>query len=104
MGMANLLCNYQLEILDRRDYLAILKNYVHSHYRKLPDGRRVNWLDENLNPFTGEWLSRSILEKWNWRGDKSGYERGKDYNHSTFCDLIISGLIGIKPRVDDVRR
>ena len=26
--------------------------------------------------------------------DKGGKERGKDYNHSTFCDLIINGLIG----------
>ena len=27
-------------------------------------------------------------------------ERGKDYNHSSFCDLVISGLIGIQPQVD----
>ena len=29
-------------------------------------------------------------------------ERGKDYNHSGFCDLIISDLLGIKPRSDDI--
>jgi hypothetical protein len=23
-------------------------------------------------------------------------ERGKDYNHSTFCDLIIAGLVGLR--------
>jgi hypothetical protein len=28
-------------------------------------------------------------------------ERGKDYNHSTFCDLIITGLVGLRPRADD---
>ena len=28
-------------------------------------------------------------------------ERGKDYNHSTYCDLIITGLIGLRPRVDE---
>ena len=28
---------------------------------------------------------------------KGGKDRGKDYNHSAFIDLIISGLIGIKP-------
>ena len=27
-------------------------------------------------------------------------ERGKDYNHSTFCDLVISGLCGLVPRQD----
>ena len=26
--------------------------------------------------------------------DKELEERGKDYNHSTFCDLVINGLIG----------
>ncbi|MFW5830659.1 MAG: glycosyl hydrolase family 65 protein [Prolixibacteraceae bacterium] len=27
-----------------------------------------------------------------------GEERAKDYNHSTYCDLIISGLVGIRPQ------
>ncbi len=27
-------------------------------------------------------------------------ERGKDYNHSSFCDLVISGLLGLQPQVD----
>jgi hypothetical protein len=30
-----------------------------------------------------------------------GPERGKDYNHSTYCDLIITGLVGLRPRADD---
>jgi hypothetical protein len=29
------------------------------------------------------------------------HERGKDYNHSTFCDLIVTGLAGLRPRADD---
>ena len=28
---------------------------------------------------------------------KGGKNRGKNYNHSTFIDLIISGLIGLQP-------
>ena len=27
-------------------------------------------------------------------------ERGKDYNHSTFCDLVVSGLCGIGADAD----
>lgn len=27
-------------------------------------------------------------------------ERGKDYNHSSFCDLVISGLVGVQPQTD----
>jgi hypothetical protein len=97
MGLANLLGGYEQAVVSRKDYLALLKIYAHSHYRLRPDGKRVNWLDENLDPFTGEWLARSILEKWGWRADKGGRERGKDYNHSTFCDLVISGLVGVRP-------
>ena len=48
---------------------------------------------------TGVWLSRDILMRWNhtnvlgvsntsWPVEKGGKERGKDYNHSTFCDLV----------------
>ena len=27
--------------------------------------------------------------------------RGRDYNHSTYCDLVITGLVGLRPRADD---
>ena len=33
---------------------------------------------------------------------QGGKERGKDYNHSTYCDLVINGLIGLRPRADNV--
>jgi hypothetical protein len=65
------------------------------------DGTVVPWIDENLNPFTGDWISRSRLKVWRngtWSAGKGGVERGKDYNHSTYCDLIISGLTGIRPQ------
>ena len=82
--------------LTREDYFELLQTYSKSHRMHLNDGSEVCWIDENLNPFTGEWLARKImLEK-----GSSIHERGKDYNHSTFCDLIISGLIGLEPRGD----
>jgi len=27
---------------------------------------------------------------------------GDHYNHSTYCDLIITGLVGLRPRADDI--
>lgn len=48
-----------------------------------------------MEPKHGDWSSRTLLREWGWREDKGGYEQGKDYNHSTFCDLVISGLVGI---------
>lgn len=86
-------------------YFRLLKTYSDSHRRVLPNGKIVPWIDENLNPFTGEWLARSRLEHWTdggWDTGKGGYERGKDYNHSTFCDLVISGLFGFGFDEEDV--
>ena len=31
-----------------------------------------------------------------WQKELGGKERGKDYNHSTFVDLVISGLVGAR--------
>ncbi len=33
---------------------------------------------------------------------QGGVERGKDYNHSGICDLVISDLLGLKAKVNDV--
>ena len=98
--MANLLNNYQQKEVNKEDYFKVLLNYSHSQTRILASGKQVPWIDENLNPYTGEWLSRKRLSTWengNWSAEKGGVERGKDYNHSTFCDLVISGLIGLRP-------
>jgi predicted GH43/DUF377 family glycosyl hydrolase len=104
-ALANLLNNYQQNILGKSDYFACLKTYASSHQLRRDDGTVVPWIDENLDPYTGAWLARTRLEKWKhgtWDKDKGGRERGKDYNHSTFCDLVITGLVGLRPRADDV--
>ena len=101
-ALANVLDNYSQDYVSKADFYEVLKIYAHCHYRTLTDGRKISWIDENIDPFTGTWLARDILEKWNWREDKGGYERGKDYNHSGYCDIIISDLIGIRPREDSI--
>jgi hypothetical protein len=103
-GMANLLNNCRQEVVSRQDYFNLLKVYAQSHQLKLDDGRVVPWIDENLNPTNGDWLSRTRLKSWkngSWDASKGGEERGKDYNHSTYCDLVISGLVGLRPRADE---
>ncbi|OGV60956.1 MAG: hypothetical protein A2283_09905 [Lentisphaerae bacterium RIFOXYA12_FULL_48_11] len=103
-GLANLLNNYSQEFVGKKDYMDILKLYTKSHRFKLDDGRVVPWIDENLNPINGDWISRTRLKNWKngtWDAGKGGEERGKDYNHSTYCDLIINGLIGLRPRADE---
>jgi len=94
-AMGNLLNHYQQDFVGKKDYLDLVRIYAKSHHLKRPDGTVVPWIDEDLHPDTGEWIARSILEK---RGVK---DRGKDYNHSSYCDLVISGLVGLRPRPDD---
>ncbi|WP_207760110.1 MGH1-like glycoside hydrolase domain-containing protein [Bifidobacterium scaligerum] len=81
------------------DFMRELRRYAAIHTRQTAEGDIVDWIDEDLDADTGVWISRDQLEAWGWREDKGGYERGKDYNHSAFCDLIISGLAGV--RVED---
>jgi len=103
-AFANVLNDYPQNSISREDYLEALKTYAKSHHIKRDDGSSIPWIDENLNPFTGDWISRTRLKSWKngtWDPAKGGVERGKDYNHSTYCDLIISGLVGLRPRADD---
>ena len=96
-SLANLLNGPPQEVVGANDYFALLKIYAKSQRLQLPDGRVVPWIDENQNPTNGDWIARTLLIQ-----RKQGpADRGKDYNHSTFCDLVISGLIGLRPRADD---
>ena len=97
VGLANLLNGPEQSVVSRSDYFTVLRNYAVSHRLKRAEGRAVPWIDENLNPLTGDWIARTLLVQ---RGRKIP-ERGKDYNHSTFCDLVISGLVGLRPRSDE---
>jgi hypothetical protein len=101
-AMANLLNNNPQNVVSKSDYLDLLSIYTASHSRTLADGTKIRWLDENLNPYTGEWTSRAILQDWGWQPEKGGFERGKDYNHSSYCDLIITGLVGLRPRENNI--
>jgi len=104
-ALANVLNNYKQDAITKADYFEMLSIYTKSHSLTREDGRVVPWIDENLNPFTGDWIARSCLKTWKdgtWDPGKGGKERGKDYNHSSYCDLIITGLVGLRPRADDI--
>jgi hypothetical protein len=99
-ALANLLNARPHAVPGAQGFFDILKIYAKSQLRRKEDGRIVCWIDENLNPFTGDWLARTRLKTWKngtWSDEKGGPERGKDYNHSTFNDLVITGLVGFRP-------
>lgn len=103
-ALANVLNDYPQQAVSSRDYFETLEIYTKSHRLKREDGTVVPWIGENLNPHDGDWIARTRLKTWkngNWDQAKGGVERGKDYNHSTYCDLIITGLVGLRPRAND---
>ena len=103
-ALANVLNNYSQDVVSEKDYFDQFLKYSRSQRRVCEDGRIIPWIDENQNPYTGDWISRTRLASWKdggWSAEKGGVERGKDYNHSTYCDLLISGLVGIRPQTGD---
>lgn len=78
-AMANVLNNYQQKFVSAEDYFRLLKIYTMSHYK---DG--MPYLAEAYEPDEGYWYVD--------RGARS-----KNYNHSSYCDLIITGLAGLRP-------
>jgi hypothetical protein len=82
-ALANVLRNYPNPPITQQDYFNALLTYVKSHRWEGDKPYIGEYLDEN----TGAWL-------------KGNNPRSRYYNHSTFCDLVISQLVGIVPRED----
>jgi hypothetical protein len=81
-ALANLLHDYSQSVVTSRDYFDAFLTYTHSQHF---DGKP--YIGEYLDETTGQWL-------------KGKQERSRYYNHSTFADLLITGLIGLRPRAD----
>lgn len=84
IGLANLLNDYRQAVMTKHDYYRVLKNYTRGMRR---EGRP--WVGEHYDGMTGRWIH------------EQDYPRGNHYNHSAYNDLLISGLIGLRPRADD---
>ncbi|MBE6534830.1 MAG: hypothetical protein E7678_07720, partial [Ruminococcaceae bacterium] len=80
---ANLLNNYkQNNSFDKGNWFDLLKTYTKSQYKN-----GYPWVAEDLHPITGEWIV--------------DYERSIHYNHSSYNDIVITGLAGIRPADND---
>jgi hypothetical protein len=69
------------------------------HYSE-ENGKTINFIDEVMYPFERVWRTRD----WVKRGNNlvGGNNRGRDYNHSTFIDIVLRGLIGIDPTGEEL--
>lgn len=83
-ALGNVLRHYPQEYVHKRDYFGAFLTYVDSQR----SGGRP-YIGEYLDEVTGSWID-----------GKDG--RSRYYNHSTFADLVITGIIGLRPRADDV--
>lgn len=89
-GLANFLNNYPTGagsgIINSGDYTRLLKQYAQLHYNPKRGG--ILDVEEDYYPDTGSPIV--------------GLKRSPHYFHSGFNDLILSGLVGIRPSADDV--
>lgn len=75
------------------DFYKLFSRYVLAQHIKLADGRLIDWIDEDYDADTNEWIAkRMLIEKNKQIG------RGNYYNHSGFVDPLITGLIGLRPQ------
>jgi hypothetical protein len=93
VALANLLNDPSQTIIGPEEYREVLAGYVRSQHIQLPNGQIIPWIDEDLDPDTGQWIARTILEE----KKQPPANRGRYYNHSGFADLIITGLLGVRP-------
>ena len=79
-ALGNVLRDYPQSCVSKRDYFDNFMAYVRCHrFDAKP------YLGEYLDETTGQWL-------------KGKQERSRYYNHSTFADLVITGIVGLRPR------
>ncbi|KAF5856368.1 hypothetical protein ETB97_007470 [Aspergillus alliaceus] len=89
-GLANFLDHYNTSaaanIVTKTDYTHLLQQYAQIHYNRNRGG--VLNLEEDYDADTGSPIV--------------GLTRSPHYFHSGFVDLVLTGLVGIRPRADDV--
>ncbi len=82
-------------VMTKNDYYRLFARYVLSQHLKLANGREIDWIDEDLDADTDEWIAKNMLI-----AKQKQVGRGNYYNHSGFADPLITGLIGLEPRSD----
>ena len=95
LALANLLNGPAQPYIAKQQYYQLFANYVLSQHIKLPSGRVIDWIDEDLDADTNEWIAKDMLIAKNRQVGRGNY-----YNHSGFADPLITGLIGLRPRAD----
>src|SRR5205085_2616675 len=84
VAMANLLNDYQQDVVTARDWMRLFETYTRTQRK---NGQP--YIAEGANPFTGS-----------WEGFDTPYH-SEHYFHSGYVDLVVTGVVGLRPRADD---
>ncbi|MBO7187439.1 MAG: hypothetical protein J6V68_03485 [Clostridia bacterium] len=93
-AVISLLNNYKQNYITNFDLYSFIKKFAEMHYL-YKDGQKINFIDEMMHPFIHRWETRQFKIERAKNEDIKFEERGKDYNHSSFIDLVIRGLCGV---------
>jgi hypothetical protein len=91
VALANVLNNYDQDVVTKNDYYCELEKYTHTQYQcydNYPEPRP--WIGQSAD-YKGK--NTIGTAKWNLKYPNF-------YNHSGYCDLVISGLVGFRPAED----
>lgn len=83
-AMANLLEDYRQPYVTKRDYFELFSVYTRTQRLR---GRP--FVAEGANPDNGSWDGFNT------------FDHSEHYFHSGYIDLVITGLVGLRPRADD---
>jgi hypothetical protein len=83
-AFANVLRGHSQRYATTQNYFDAFLTYTRSQY-----ANGLPYIGEYQDEVTGDWI--------NGKNDRSRY-----YNHSTYADLLITGVIGLRPRADGV--
>jgi len=82
-ALGNILRDYEQTSVTPRDYFEAFLTYTRSQ-----QANGQPYIGEYLDEVTGDWINRT--------------NRSAHYNHSTYADQLITGVIGLRPRADEV--
>ena len=84
VAMANLLDDYDQSVVTRSDWMKLFGTYTRTQRK---NGRP--YIAEGANPDNGSWAGFD------------SYYHSEHYFHSGYVDLVITGVVGLRPRADD---
>ena len=108
-ALINVLQTYPAQAtVGRQTFDHVLRTYARAHTRSHAEGLLPPHVDEDLHPDDGYWITRRKLHgiaPWPKTGGLGGRNdplrgRGTHYFHSTFNDLVLSGLVGVRAHAE----